>query len=301
LIGATVSTVTAPTKVTADLNAEQRRAVEFVRGPVVILAGAGTGKTTTITRRIANQVLTKGFSPAEILAVTFTRRAAEMKTRLAALGVSGVPTSTFHSAAQRQITHFANERRQVVSNKLALLYPLLNALPREHRNVAATDLATEIERARNGRITPENYPSQLAGSEPPLPAELMAKVFGGYEKAKRDAKLIDHEDQLELAVRIFETDDAATETFRARYRAFTVDEFQDVNLLQWTLLLPLNSRGGVVRKPAHSASRRPQEDPSGDQYGWASANGPHLPGLRAGGISGRRPVSRTAAGRHAAH
>src|SRR5881392_1562981 len=89
------------------LNPEQRRAVEAVRGPVCILAGAGSGKTTTITRRIANQVATGAFAATEILAVTFTDKAAtELRTRLAALGVDGVRGRTFHSAALAQLHHF---------------------------------------------------------------------------------------------------------------------------------------------------------------------------------------------------
>ncbi|HUY72069.1 MAG TPA: ATP-dependent helicase [Gaiellaceae bacterium] len=229
--------MTIPAEVSSGLNPEQRRAVELVRGPVVILAGAGSGKTTTITRRIANQVFSNAFKPTEILAVTFTRKAAEeLKSRLAHLGVAGVPARTFHAAAQRQIRYFANERRRVASNKYPLLYPLVKALPQEHRTVAVGDLGSEIERARNRRVTPETYLASLGGHEPPLPPELMAELFRGYEQAKRDANAIDHEDQLELAIRVFETDERAIETFRERYRAFTVDEFQDVNLLQWTLL-----------------------------------------------------------------
>src|SRR6478736_723282 len=90
------------------LNDEQRRAVEAVRGPVCILAGAGSGKTTTITRRIANQVATGAFEPGQILAVTFTDKAAgEMRARLAGLGVAGVVARTFHSAALAQLRYFA--------------------------------------------------------------------------------------------------------------------------------------------------------------------------------------------------
>ena len=89
------------------LNDEQRRAAEAVRGTVCILAGAGSGKTTTITRRIAYQVATEAFKPSEILAVTFTEKAAGvMKSRLAALGVAGVAARTFHSAALAQLHHF---------------------------------------------------------------------------------------------------------------------------------------------------------------------------------------------------
>ena len=89
------------------LNAEQRRAAETVRGPVCILAGAGSGKTTTITRRIAHQVASGAFDPRQIMAVTFTDKAGgELRARLGALGVTGVRAGTFHSAALRQLRHF---------------------------------------------------------------------------------------------------------------------------------------------------------------------------------------------------
>src|SRR3954454_18564789 len=90
-----------------ELNAEQRRAVEAVRGPVCILAGAGSGKTTTITHRIANQVGSEVFHASQILAVTFTEKAAgELRGRLESLGVTRVRASTFHSAALRQLHYF---------------------------------------------------------------------------------------------------------------------------------------------------------------------------------------------------
>src|SRR5207247_2657842 len=91
-------------RIFAGLNPEQTRAVEAVRGPVCILAGAGSGKTTTITRRAANQVASGAFAAREILAVTFTDKAAtEMRSRLEALGVGGVTARTFHSAALSQL------------------------------------------------------------------------------------------------------------------------------------------------------------------------------------------------------
>src|SRR3954449_5626464 len=91
----------------ADLDDEQREAVLAARGPVCVLAGAGTGKTRTITRRIAHLVATGHVAPGQVLAVTFTARAAgEMRTRLRALGVSGVQARTFHAAALRQLRYF---------------------------------------------------------------------------------------------------------------------------------------------------------------------------------------------------
>src|ERR671932_1549993 len=117
------------------LNDEQRRAAEVVRGPVCILAGAGSGKTTTITRRIANQVATHTFAPTQILAVTFTDKAAgELRARLAALGAPGVTARTFHSAALAQLRHFAPDRvGRILATKALLLRQIGNSLPGAYR------------------------------------------------------------------------------------------------------------------------------------------------------------------------
>src|SRR3984893_2348677 len=142
--------------VLAGLNPEQRRAAELVRGPVCILAGAGTGKTTTITRRIANQVATGAFAAGEILAVTFTDKAAgEMRSRLAALGADGVQARTFHSAALAQLRHFEPSAvGRILPSKAMTLRHIANSLPTPFRFRPAGDLATEIEWARNRRIAP---------------------------------------------------------------------------------------------------------------------------------------------------
>jgi DNA helicase II / ATP-dependent DNA helicase PcrA len=216
------------------LNPEQRHAAEAVRGPVCILAGAGTGKTTTITRRIAQQVRSGAFAANQVMAVTFTDKAAgELRERLAALGVSGVRASTFHSAALRQLRHFAPETLgAILPSKVLMLRQIANRLPAPYKFRPAGDLATEIEWAKNRRIAPQHYRDR----EPPIPLDLMQGVYEEYERRKRSEGAIDFEDLLELAIRLFETDAAARDTFRAQYRAFTVDEYQDVNLLQQTLL-----------------------------------------------------------------
>jgi DNA helicase-2/ATP-dependent DNA helicase PcrA len=220
-----------------ELNAEQRRAVEAVRGPVCILAGAGSGKTTTITRRIANQVASGAFAASQILAVTFTdKAAAEMRSRLASLGVTGVRASTFHSAALAQLRYFRPEAAgKILASKALLLRRIASSLSRPYRFRPAGDLATEIEWARNRRIPPGRYLASLEGRMPPLPPELMLGVYQRYEARKREQGLIDFEDLLELAIELFADERAAVE-FRDRYAAFTVDEYQDVNLLQQTLL-----------------------------------------------------------------
>ena len=216
------------------LNPEQRRAAEAVRGPVCILAGAGSGKTTTITRRIGQQVATEAFAPGRIMAVTFTDKAAgELKQRLAVLGVSGVRASTFHSAALRQLRHFAPEAvGRILPSKALALRQIANSLPAPYKFRPAGDLATEIEWAKNRRISPARYDDR----DPPIPLDLMQRVYREYEQRKSAEGLVDFEDLLELTVRLFEDSAEVRETFRAQYRSFTVDEVQDVNLLQQELL-----------------------------------------------------------------
>ncbi len=220
------------------LNAEQRRAVETISGPVCILAGAGTGKTTTVTYRIASQVATGTFTAGEILAVTFTDKAAgELRSRLAALGAQGVRASTFHSAALAQLRHFRPDAvGEILASKAIMLRQIGNGLPGAFRFRPAGDLATEIEWAKNRRITPERYLAASQERTPPLPHDLMYRVYRDYERRKTDAKLTDFEDLLARTVELYETDDVAAATFRDRYRAFTVDEYQDVNALQQSLL-----------------------------------------------------------------
>ena len=227
----------APDAIFEGLNSEQRRAVEAVRGPVCILAGAGSGKTTTITRRIAHQVATRAFRADEILAVTFTdKAAAEMRARLAALGADGVEARTFHSAALGQLRRFGDEPRDILPSKALLLRQIANALPVPYRFRPAGDLATEIERAKNRRLTPATYRGSLDGHRPPIPPDLMERVFREYERRKDAQGRIDFEDVLELAIRMYDDDQWALAQLRERYRAFTVDEYQDVNLLQQSLL-----------------------------------------------------------------
>jgi DNA helicase-2/ATP-dependent DNA helicase PcrA len=220
------------------LNPEQRRAAEAVRGPVCILAGAGSGKTTTITRRIAWQVASGAVRSDQILAVTFTDKAAgEMRGRLQRLGVDGVEARTFHSAALAQLRRAKGDGPgRILASKALLLRQIGNTLPPPYRFRPAGDLATEVEWAKNRRLTPQGYRDGLNGHEPPIPDDLMATVFREYERRKEASGLIDFEDLLELAVRMYEEDEWALAALRERYAAFTVDEYQDVNLLQQSLL-----------------------------------------------------------------
>ena len=224
-------------RILAGLNAEQRAAAEATRGPVCILAGAGTGKTTTITRRIAWQVASGAFKPSQVVAVTFTDKAAgELRARLAGLGVEGVRASTFHSAALALLRRFGGDPGRILGTKALLLRRIGNGLPRPYRFRPAGDLATEIEWAKNRRLTPATYLAGLGDHEPPLPPDLAHRVFREYERRKAEDGALDFEDLLERAIRLLEEDDDALATVRDRWRAFTVDEYQDVNVLQQTLL-----------------------------------------------------------------
>jgi DNA helicase-2/ATP-dependent DNA helicase PcrA len=228
--------------VLAGLNDSQREAALALRGPVAILAGAGTGKTTTITHRIACQVLTSSFQASQILAVTFTEKAAgELKRRLRDLGVDGVEARTFHSAALSQLTrlwstHTGEPLPEVLDHKAPLIASLANALPPPHKFLPRRELAGEIEWAKNRMIPPDRYLAELDGHEPPIPPELMLRVYEGYERRKRAMGRLDFEDMLGLALRLFDEHPEAAEIVRSRFHAFTVDEYQDVNPLQAGLL-----------------------------------------------------------------
>jgi DNA helicase II / ATP-dependent DNA helicase PcrA len=169
--------------------------------------------------------------------VTFTQKAAgELRIRLSALGVDGVRASTFHSAALSLVRHFEGDPGRILNSKAVLLRRIGNTLPAPFKFRPAGDLATEIEWAKNRRLTPETYYDGLGDHEPPIPPDLARRVFGEYERRKAEEGTLDFEDLLERTVRLLETDDQARATVHERWRAFTVDEYQDVNLLQQSLL-----------------------------------------------------------------
>lgn len=225
------------------LDPEQRAAAEALHGPVVVLAGAGTGKTRAITHRIAYGVRTGVHDPRRSLAVTFTARAAgEMRHRLARLGVEGVQARTFHSAALRQLRYFwpqvvGGRVPEVLAHKGKVLTPLLSRAG-HGGSAMLRDVAAEIEWAKASQVGAGDYASAAAatGREPPLPADQVAALYAAYEERKGEAGFIDFEDVLLLTVGMLDTRADVAETVRGQYRWFTVDEYQDVNPLQHRLL-----------------------------------------------------------------
>ncbi|MGY1711149.1 ATP-dependent helicase [Geodermatophilus sp. SYSU D00758] len=230
--------------VLAQLDDEQRAAASAVSGPVCILAGAGTGKTRTITHRIAYGVHTGAFVPEQVLAVTFTARAAgELRTRLGGLGVGGVQARTFHAAAMRQLRYFAPQvlggpMPGLVENKLRLVASAASRARLTTDRASLRDLASEIEWAKTTLATPEDYPARAraAGREPPFEAPAVAQVYASYESAKQRDGVLDFEDLLLVTAFAIEEHPQVARQVRGQYRHFVVDEYQDVNPLQQRLL-----------------------------------------------------------------
>ena len=253
-----------PERLLSALDPEQREVAMALRGPVRVLAGAGTGKTRAITHRIAYGVATGVYKPTEVLAVTFTTRAAgEMRQRLRALGAEGVQARTFHSAALRQARYFWPK---VYSGDLPVLteskLPLVGGAARRNRvdteQGTLRDLAAEIEWAKVSNVKPDDYARLAAqrgrsvGSYDPA---TVAHVFASYEELKREAGRMDMEDVLLCCAALLSEDDRVAAQVHRQYTHFVVDEFQDVSPLQSALLhLWLGGRDSlcVVGDPAQT-------------------------------------------------
>jgi len=231
-----------PDRLLEGLNEAQRAAVSITRGPVAIVAGAGSGKTRVISHRAAFAIETGVVRADRVLLVTFTDKAAtEMVERMAALGHRGVMARTFHAAALAQLRHFWPSRHEgeplpgIVDSKGALLYPLASRLPGHYRFTPLKDLAEAIEWAKIRRIGPERWVSE-GGDRASIPPDLFARLFADYERSKRRARLIDFEDMLVETIELLESDEDAARLVRARKTWFSVDEYQDTNPLAERLL-----------------------------------------------------------------
>ncbi|MFH1474318.1 MAG: ATP-dependent DNA helicase UvrD2 [Chloroflexota bacterium] len=236
-------TTTDPEALLAGLDPAQVEAVRITRGPLVVHAGAGSGKTRVVSHRVAYAVATGAVDPRRVLVVTFTDKAAgEMVGRLQALGLPGIAARTFHAAALAQLRHFWPQHHDgepapaVLDSKIPLVGRLARALPGGYRVTAAKDLADEIEWAKSRRLRPATYASGAGDRPAPIPVELFVRLWAGYEREKDRAGRLDFDDMLTRTVDLLEADPAAAETVRARYAWFSVDEYQDTNPLQQRLL-----------------------------------------------------------------
>jgi len=241
-------------QILTELDAEQLAVVTAIRGPVCVIAGAGTGKTRVITNRIAYAINSGVTDPTKVLALTFTARAAgEMRARLRALGVPNVSARTFHSAAIKQLLYFwpyafGGQFPTLLTTKSGFVSQAIEraevAVPAQ--TAVLREIAGEIEWAKVLEISPENYHEKAIESNRlvKLPNNksanenlgMISQVYEAYESLKRQERILDFEDVLLLTVGMLEEDRGVRERIRDQYRYFTVDEYQDVSPLQQRLL-----------------------------------------------------------------
>jgi DNA helicase II / ATP-dependent DNA helicase PcrA len=258
------------------LDPEQRQVAEALRGPVRVLAGAGTGKTRAITHRIAYGVASGVYAPTEVLAVTFTTRGGgELPARLRTLGAGPVQARTFHSAALRQLRYFwptvyGTELPTLIESKIGLLATAARRQRLNADQALLRDLASEIEWAKVSNVRPDDYPAvaaQRGRSVSGQDHDTVGRVFGSYEEVKRGQGRMDMEDVLLLTAGLLAEDERVAAQVRRQYKWFVVDEFQDVSPIQSALLdLWLGGRDElcVVGDPAQTI------------YSFAGANAAYL-------------------------
>ena len=223
------------------LDPQQRAAAETLRGPVSILAGAGSGKTRTISHRIAYGIDQGVYAANRVLALTYTNRAAsELRQRLKLLGASGVQVRTFHSAALSQLQFFwpqltGSLAPKLMTSKLSAVKEVLSDLRIEVAEDALRSLISELEWMRYSLTQPADYAElgrEVAGFSP----ERFLAVLSGYEEIKQKRRVADWEDVIALTTGLLRSESRMLEHFRQQYRFFTVDEYQDISPLQQALL-----------------------------------------------------------------
>lgn len=235
-----------PDEILSGLDPEQREVATTLGKPLCVLAGAGTGKTRAMTHRIAYAVATGEYRQSNVLAVTFTQKAAaQMRSRLRDLGAAQVQARTFHAAALRQLTYFwkhtvGGPAPELVAQKIGLVANAAHQLHLSVDRAALRDITSEIEWAKVSMILPEQYPVAAAklGREGVngFDFRTTARIMSRYEVVKSDAGVIDFNDVLVLTASMIEDYPQMATAVRQQYRHFVVDEFQDVSPLQYRLL-----------------------------------------------------------------
>src|ERR1700757_3717758 len=237
------------------LNPEQRLAAETTEGPVLILAGAGTGKTRAVTFRMAN-LISKGTPADAILAVTFTNKAAEeMQTRVTDLLLrAGVPPerpwiSTFHSLCarllRREAVHAGLPKDFAIyddDDQLAAVKLAMARLRIEEDGLAPRNVLSQISYAKNHAQSPEQLRSEAFGPD----TRKVADIYAAYEELLKHSKAVDFDDLLLRSARLLRDSPDVRERWRARFSYIHVDEYQDTNRVQYDLLrLLANERRNI--------------------------------------------------------
>jgi len=253
------------------LNEEQRAAVTADDGPLLLLAGAGTGKTRALTTRIAYKIATQQAWPSQILAVTFTNKAArEMKERISAMlgeTVEGMPyLGTFHSLSARILRQHAElvDLRPDFTildtdDQIRLLKQLIQAENIDEKRWPARQMAILIDRWKNRGWMPENVPEGEAGF---FANGLGGKIYGDYQKRLKILNAADFGDLLLECLRLFRENEAVLVEYQQRFQHILVDEYQDTNAVQY-LWLRLLAQGH------HNICCVGDDDQS--IYGWRGA------------------------------
>lgn len=223
------------------LDSEQAEAASALRGPVCIIAGPGSGKTRTISTRIAYGVATGVFNPDRVLALTYTNRAAaELRSRLRQLGSASVAVRTFHSAALSQLQYFwpqltGSAAPKLLTQKRSLLSEVASLISLRLSDAQLMEVASEIEYLRYSLTEIDDYiltqrlPSFLS-------QEQFADLEKRYQEQKLQRRLMDWEDTILLCTGLLRNEARALSYFQQQYRFFTVDEYQDISPLQEGLL-----------------------------------------------------------------
>jgi DNA helicase-2/ATP-dependent DNA helicase PcrA len=237
------------------LNPEQRLAAETTEGPVLILAGAGTGKTRAITYRMAN-LISKGTPADAILAVTFTNKAAEeMQTRVTDLLLrAGVPParpwiSTFHSLCarllRREAVHAGLPRDFAIyddDDQLAAVKLAMGKLRIEDEALTPRNVLSRISHAKNHGQSPEQLRAEAFGPD----TRKIADIYSGYESLLKQSKAVDFDDLLLRSARLLRDSTDVRDRWRARFAYLHVDEYQDSNRVQYDLLRLLANENGNI-------------------------------------------------------
>lgn len=226
-----------------ELNPQQREAVLQTEGPVLVLAGAGSGKTRVLTFRIAHLIASRTAQPGDILAMTFTNKAAgEMRERVEQLvptSIRGMWVGTFHSLFARLLRREADrigyDRNFTIydaNDQLALVKLILKDLKISSQNMSPKALNHKISRAKNAMQDPQQY--ELNANNPDK--ELVASVYKVYEKRLKENNAMDFDDLLIKPIELFITYPLVKEYYQDRFKYILVDEYQDTNRAQYQVL-----------------------------------------------------------------
>ena len=226
------------------LDPEQREAAETVLGPVCILAGAGTGKTRTVTHRIAYGIAAGYYTANRVMALTYTNRAAgELRARLRQLGIIGASVKTFHAAALAQLQYFWPQfagipAPMVIESKSKVIAQAAESLKLKFDTASVREIAAEIEWRKYSMLSLDDYEKVAAkrGTVGGLSAEMNVKLQRAYEETKVSLNRLDWEDVLILNLGLLRAEPRALAHVHQQYRFFTVDEYQDISPLQHALL-----------------------------------------------------------------